>query len=328
MVSDSDDPKLNAEGRDISTLYNEAASYFHEYGKKENYKYSVNKWLIAAELGDVCSMYALGRYYDGGGGIPKSFDEAIVVSQKGPKSMSHGSRSSIVQNFNESIKWFTLAASKGHVGAQIDLGQSYYSSTLKDTAEACRWYKLAAKSGNPIAQFELAFRFYYRDTTKEGRAKTLQLLNASAEQDYPDALLILARIYKEGHLVELNYDKSFDLFRKANQNNDRYANYELGECYFQGLGVERNYTEAVKFFKNDWLTFDYHSLAPYYLGYCYYHGLGVNRNIEEAISWLEIESDDIHDRKSLLLEEIRKYGNQPKMISADLTQTGKDDLPF
>lgn len=216
-------------------------------------------------------MYALGRYYDGGGGIPKSFDEAIVVSQKGPRSMSHGIQSSIVQNFNESIKWFKLAANKGHVGAQIDLGHSYYWSTLKDTAESFRWYKLAAESGNPIAQFELAFRFYYRDTTKEGRAKTLQLLNASAEQDYPDAQKQLGHIYKEGHLLLQDHEKSFDWFCRANQNNNNYANFEIG--------------------------------------YCYYHGLGVDRNIDEAKSWLELGGDYCCDKSRVLLEEIRKHGN-------------------
>ena len=53
---------------------------------------------------------------------------------------------------------------------------------------------------------------------------------------------------KEGDLKE-NHAKAFQLYRKAARHKVAVAYGNLGECYYQGLGVEQDYDEAMRWYK-------------------------------------------------------------------------------
>ena len=56
-------------------------------------------------------------------------------------------------------------------------------------------------------------------------------------------------IYQQGEGVEINYQKAFDLFKKA-ANLNHVAAYEMiGECYLHGWGIEQNINEAKQWFR-------------------------------------------------------------------------------
>ena len=61
------------------------------------------------------------------------------------------------------------------------------------------------------------------------------------------------------------------------------ANYQLGQIYLQGLGVQADETKAAKFYKlaaeNDYVR------AQYRLGRLYHKGMGVDRDEKTAYDW-------------------------------------------
>ena len=52
------------------------------------------------------------------------------------------------------MKWYRLAAEKGHDSAQNNIGYMYSHGrgVTQDYQEAMKWYRLAAKQGNAMAQ--------------------------------------------------------------------------------------------------------------------------------------------------------------------------------
>lgn len=68
----------------------------------------------------------------------------------------------------------------------------------------------------------------------------------------PYAQLLLGNCYYEGDEVERDYEKAAYWYRKAAENDIPKAQYNLGVCYHLGLGVEQDYEKAI-----DW----YHKAA-------------------------------------------------------------------
>lgn len=60
-----------------------------------------------------------------------------------------------IENERASIKWYKMAAEKGHVIAQKELGDIYSSdNTIEmDNNEALKWYRMAAEQGDGTAQY-------------------------------------------------------------------------------------------------------------------------------------------------------------------------------
>ena len=61
--------------------------------------------------------------------------------------------------------------------------------------------------------------------------------------------------------------------------------YNLGECYYNGIGVNQDYKEAVACYKKAGEQGD--SKAQYILGNCYYYGIGVEQNYYDAADWYQ-----------------------------------------
>jgi TPR repeat protein len=64
---------------------------------------------------------------------------------------------------------------------------------------------------------------------------------------------------------------------------DTKAQYDLGECYFNGVGVKQDYQEAVKWYFK--AAEQNYAEAQYNLGGCYEDGIGVDTNLYEATKW-------------------------------------------
>ncbi len=76
---------------------------------------------------------------------------------------------------------------------------------------------------------------------------------------------------------------SFASLCKAAEQGDIDAQYELGNCYYNGNGVSEDKAEAVKWYYK--AANRGYARAQYSLGNCYYNGYGVDKDEVEAIKW-------------------------------------------
>lgn len=81
-------------------------------------------------------------------------------------------------------------------------------------------------------------------------------------------------------------NKAAAFFQKGDDNNDTTAQYHLAKLYEQGLGVARDYQKAISLYLKHEKRVD-HITAPSFLalGDIYALGLSVEKNLSEAQKW-------------------------------------------
>ena len=77
-------------------------------------------------------------------------------------------------------------------------------------------------------------------------------------------------------------------YRKAAEQGDAVAQYELGDCYATGDGVSKNTVEAVKWWRK--AAEQGEDLAQVSLGCCYARGEGVAKDEVEALAWFNLSA--------------------------------------
>ena len=75
-----------------------------------------------------------------------------------------------------------------------------------------------------------------------------------------------------------------DYIQKAKMGN-AVAQSQIGCCYFNGLGVSQDYTQAVYWFKK--AAEQGNAFAQNYLAYCYQYSLGVTQDYTQAVYWFK-----------------------------------------
>ena len=161
-------------------------------------------------------------------------------------------------------KYLTLAAERGFLRAQVDLGILYYDSEseLFDKEAGFKWLSLAAKKGDPFSQYVLAFHYNEGEYLPKDEYKAYHWFLESASNGYVGAMSQLASIYhkkasallnKEGFSEEdkkeswENAKLSFKWYKKAADSDDAEAMFYVGVYYNAGFGVEKNDAESIKY---------------------------------------------------------------------------------
>ena len=104
----------------------------------------------------------------------------------------------------------------------------------------------------------------------------------------------------------LSFAANIDELKKAAEQGDAQAQFNLGICYAFGKEVEKNLSEAVKWYRKAAEQGD--ARAQFNLGVCYYNGQGMIQNNIKAYAWIAVASangyDDATKALQLLKEEM------------------------
>ncbi|MFB3844187.1 MAG: tetratricopeptide repeat protein [Candidatus Cloacimonadaceae bacterium] len=104
-----------------------------------------------------------------------------------------------------------------------------------------------------------------------------------------------------------------DSLLQAAKRGDATAQYILGAHYFKGEGVDRDYKEAVKWYRLAAEQGD--DFAQFNLGLCYYKGEGVVQSYKDAYFWALIAAaNGVEAAKEL------SYKAEKKLSSEDISQ--------
>lgn len=147
---------------------------------------SIEETKLAAIAGDKISQYQIGYAY------------------------LHGS-DGLDQNLPEAVKWFQASADQGHVEAQLELGNAYFTG---------------AGAGLDVA---IAFKLYVK----------------AAEQGSADAQNNVGAMYGKGVGIDLNYEEAVKWLKLAARQGHHIAQNSLGLCYLYGNGVKKDLDEAL-----------------------------------------------------------------------------------
>lgn len=196
------------------------------FGAKNNVE-AARYYLMAAEQGHLGSMTRYALFAKDGIGIEKN--EALAV------------------------KWFRRAADGGQEAAMTNLGGLYEAGrgVKQDYVEAARWYRRAVDKDHVFAMHRLALLYETgRGVTKDDE-EAVRLLTRASEGGLSEATSWLADKYEQGRGVAKDEHQAYQLnaraadqVRKAADQGNAVATFNLGILYRIGKGVSKSDTEA------------------------------------------------------------------------------------
>ncbi len=196
------------------------------FGPK-NFADAATYYLKAAEAGHVASMTRYALFAKDGIGIPK--DEALAA------------------------KWFLKGAEGGQEAAMTNLGLLYETGrgVKQDFAEAARWYRRAVDKGHVFAMHRLALLYEGGRGVVKDDQEAVRLLETASEKGLSEATSWLADKYEQGRGIAKNAEeasrlnaRAADQVRRAAEQGNAVATFNLGILYRIGKGVKQSDTEA------------------------------------------------------------------------------------
>jgi uncharacterized protein len=155
-----------------------------------------------------------------------------------------------------------------------------------DIAAAVKWYQKASQNGHCLAQYELGILLLSGTRVEKDETTALSWLRRAADQRHCPALLQLGRYYACRRGTENSEAIAVEFYRLAAEKHENAeAQFLLGKCFFDGVGVAVNVEEAVIWYQK--AALQQHAAAQYELGQCYYEGKGVGKDEIKAVEFFE-----------------------------------------
>jgi uncharacterized protein len=168
-----------------------------------------------AESGVPFAQYVVGAIMDGGFGNPEKKPE-------------------------EAVKWYRLAAERGHPEAQTALARCYEEAhgVIQDYTEARKWYVAAMEQGVREARYGLAVLQSRGLGGPKDPGGAVMHSRRAAEQGHTNAQVFLANLLSHDEDVPHDYVEAAKWFREAAQSGHPEGQVGLGLAYRDGSGVE------------------------------------------------------------------------------------------
>ena len=163
------------------------------------------EWLTkAAEAGQDCAQYMLGKIYRDGQGTEKDIQKAVEL--------------------------FTVAAEQKNSFAAFALGKLYLAGDValpKNSAAALKWLTSAAELGNQSAQYRLGKLLLQGEDVPKDIETAVHWLTAAADQGNQYAQYALGKLYLLGKEVQKDRASAIKWFQLAADQGNEYAQYFL-----------------------------------------------------------------------------------------------------
>ncbi len=169
---------------------------------------------MAAEQGYGRAQYLLGAMFSNGEGV------AI--------------------NYQEALKWLSLAAEQGDADAEYRLGLMYENGkgVAQNYQEAVRWYR-SAEEDHAGAKLKIALMYANGKDGERNDQESLRLY--SLLKGIPGALVLK---YTQGGDVDYDMSEIATWLRLAAMHGETDAQYNLGFMYEIGIGLVQNNPRA------------------------------------------------------------------------------------
>ena len=148
----------------------------------------------------------------------------------------------------------------------------------------------AAEKGEAEAQYQLAMLYIYGNGVEEDNTLAAQLLEKAAEQGHVEATYHLGICCHYGHGVEVNLKRACMLYWTSAQCGYGKGMVLTARFYAEGIAVEQNDDEAVKWYKKATESGDVDAAADAWnaLSAMCRAGRGMEKDEKQAMKYLEL----------------------------------------
>ncbi len=251
--------------------------YYDGIGVAIDHKLAYRYYKRAADLGNNEAAQLVANCLIAGDGVKMNFEEAISYCVKA----AHGGDSE-------------AQVSLGN--------RYYYGDGLRNNYErAIYWYQEAAKQDNPIGLKNSADMFVEGVGCKKDINKAIEYYRRAVALHYYDAALPLAVLYETGaKSIAKNYEEAVKYYLIAyEENEDEFAAMRYAALVAEGKGVPYpEYTKAAKAYEYAANKGNLEGLKK--AGEAYLKGIGVNRDYERALRYY-LDASKLGDEESAIL---------------------------
>ena len=155
----------------------------------------------------------------------------------------------VKKDYSEAIKWYEKAALLGDQWSRIRLGEMYRDGkgTLPDVEKAVKWFEKTSTFGNIVSLFDTLELFHTGLLEKnDNYEKWMYALKKLAENGNIDAARRIGTYYYDGAGVKKDYSIAMKWYEKAALLGDQWSRNRLGEMYRDGKGTLPDTEKAVK----------------------------------------------------------------------------------
>lgn len=187
------------------------------------------------------------------------------------------------QDEKAAVMWYDLAARGGYPMAWLNLGDCYRygRGVAVDEAKAFSCYLTAAESGHARAQYVVGNCYFDACLVDRNMPEAMKWYEKAALQGYGDAMekinsirADMTKLYNYGVSAyqKGKYEDAVKFYMIAAECGHRGAQCNLGYCYQQGQGCEKNLRLAVRYYRK--AAEQESGIAELNLAYCYLRGEG------------------------------------------------------
>ncbi|PKK67943.1 HCP-like protein, partial [Rhizophagus irregularis] len=152
--------------------------------------------------------------------------------------------------------------------------------TLADAAKQHKMYKYGKLTGDVKTAYECFETYADLDKTNI-TTRSNQIKAKYYKAFYISGGLVKSPPNKDKIVAELFKEVADDEADELPEAKVRY-----GDCLYNGKGVEKNVSEALKYFEK--AAEDGHKVAMYTVGNMYYNGIGCTKDIEKAKYYMKL----------------------------------------
>jgi len=175
------------------------------------------------------------------------------------------------------------------------------------------------QSDNEQELYNIARELYMGTQGKEKiKELAIKIWTILANEGYPPAQYTMGECFFRGDVVDKDYSKATEYFKLGAENNDPNAQYMLALCLYSGTGVDKNLAKAADYFSK--ASENGHLDAPYYLANCYYNGEGVPQNYKTAVEWYKIAAEKGFITQIEALKQLAKCYENGEGVKKDLNK--------
>ena len=143
--------------------------------------------------------------------------------------------------------YYRKAAEAGHPMAQFKYAEAQAEGAFpgKNINDAMVWYRKSADGGCAQALFKLGVFYYDGLGVKKDLRQAARYFFLASRLGYVRAQYNLACLFEQGAVTgKPDPEAAFYWFRQAARGGDATAQRRTGECYLNGVGVDRSITQA------------------------------------------------------------------------------------
>jgi hypothetical protein len=186
-----------------------------------------------------------------------------------------------------------VRADRGNAEAVRVLGLCYLNGIQVglDYGVAFSCFERAVALGSDRAKLNLGKRYLRGEGTSPDSTIGLKLLVECSEAGFAEAARELGEFHASGRFgLEENMAEAARWYRRAAEQGDAKAQFQLACQLFYGDGVEQRQDEAVEWYRR--AAEQEHAEAQWRLAECYEVGWGVDSDEEQARAWFERSAEN------------------------------------